>query len=108
MIAIEEAHLGRVFLSPGTTFDAAAARQLHEILGRTPAGSTVLVDFRRVRDSHDAAMAMLAQDLAQAPGRVSIVGLREQQYRHLRCLGIDQAESGPRDLDPRPIHPSRR
>lgn len=107
MMSIEESPLGRVVLRPGRVFDAAAARRLHEILRRTATASTVLVDFRRVQDSHDAAMAMLAEDLASERGRVSVVGLCRHQCRLLRYFGIDEAEPDPDDPDSPAVHPPR-
>jgi anti-anti-sigma regulatory factor len=73
------------------TFDAAEAWRVCEALGRVPPGTPIVVDFRQVRDSHDFAIALLAQNLSQAICSVSLAGLSQHQRRILRYFGVDDS-----------------
>ncbi len=95
MITSEKHADHRVVLRVRGSFDAAAAHQLHDALGKAAPDSRVLIDFSQARDSQDLAVAMLAQDLANAPGRASLLGLCQHQRRLLRYFGIDDEGSEP-------------
>jgi len=88
MIRSKESFTGRVVLRLGGTFDAAAEWELHAILEDVTFDTQVTVDFRQVLDFHDVAVAMLARDVGNATGRVSLLGLCQHQLRILRHCGI--------------------
>ncbi len=71
------------------TFDLPSARLVENSLKRMRAGQRVRVDFTRVRDFHDFAVAVLAQALKR-PGApdAKLEGLRLHQVRLLRYFGI--------------------
>jgi hypothetical protein len=71
------------------TFDVPAARLLENSLKRMRAGESVRVDFTRVRDFHDFAIALLAAALKR-PGApdAKLEGLRLHQVRLLRYFGV--------------------
>jgi len=71
-------------------FDAAAARSLRKRLAALPRGAKVVVDFGRVRDFHDLAVADLASTLAQPDGpEIALRGLCHHTLRMLRYFGVD-------------------
>jgi anti-anti-sigma regulatory factor len=71
------------------TFDLPAARLLENALKRMRTGEPVRVDFTRVRDFRDFAVALLAQALKR-PGApdAKLEGLRLHQVRLLRYFGV--------------------
>ena len=71
------------------TFDLPAARLVENSLKRMRGGERVRVDFTRVRQFNDFAIAVLAQALKQ-PGAVEakLEGLRLHQIRMLRYFGV--------------------
>ncbi len=74
------------------TFDLPAARVLENALRRLGGNGGVRVDFTRVRQFNDYAVAVLAQAL-QVPGSpgVKVEGLSLHQVRLLRYFGVDPA-----------------
>jgi STAS domain-containing protein len=71
------------------TFDLPAARLLENSLRRMRAGERVRVDFGRVRDFHDFAIAVLARALERPGGPdARVEGLRLHQVRLLRYFGV--------------------
>ncbi len=91
--------LGSVLFRLEGTFDAAEAWRVCEALGSFAAGTPVVVDFRWVRDSHDFAIALLAQNLSQAVCSVSLAGLSQHQRRILRYFGVDDTSVGESAMD---------
>lgn len=77
------------------TFDIAAARRLIDLMCAAPAESEIYVDFARVNDFRDAAVAVLSQALRQFGTRASVRGLRRHQYRLLQYLGAPRATLQP-------------
>jgi len=71
------------------TFDVSAARLLQNALDRMAPGDRILVDFTRVREFNDFAIAVLAQAL-KSDGAVNarVRGLRLHQVRLLRYFGV--------------------
>jgi anti-anti-sigma regulatory factor len=92
VISTEESSDGGVVVRVEGAFDGAAASQLAELLGRTDDEAHVVVDFGRVRDVPDHAVAQLARAVAGAAGRVSLVGLGQHQRRILRYFGVGAEE----------------
>jgi anti-anti-sigma regulatory factor len=74
------------------SFDVPSARLVENSLKRMKAGEVVRVDFTRVRQFNDFAIAVLAQALNR-PGapEAKLEGLRLHQVRLLRYFGIAPA-----------------
>jgi anti-anti-sigma regulatory factor len=71
------------------TFDLPAARVLEKSLERLGAGGGVRLDFTRVRQFNDFAVAVLAQALLRVAGSgVEVEGLSLHQVRLLRYFGV--------------------
>ena len=85
------------------TFDVPSARLVENSLKRMRAGERVRVDFTRVRDFHDFAIALLAQAVKR-PGApdAKLEGLRLHQVRILRYFGV-----GPEAFRPDGTGPAR-
>jgi len=76
-------------------FDLSAAMQMADALAWVKPGGEVEVDLTRVREFHDAGLAVLAQTIQRAGGvRIQVRGLRTRQHRLLRSLGLDLDEAG--------------
>jgi len=75
----------------GGIFDPLAASRLCVRLAELPPGTSVVLDFSRVLEVSDLALAVLAVAIA-APRRPRVVlrGLRHHQERMLQYLGIDE------------------
>lgn len=65
-------------------FTPLEARVLHDVASRSPAGSTLDLDFRDVRMCHDVALLLLAQDIRSGLAQYTLRGLSSH---HLRLLG---------------------
>jgi ABC-type transporter Mla MlaB component len=80
-------------------FDREAALQMADALAWVKAGGEVELDLSRVREFHDAGLAVLAQTIQRAGGdvRIQVRGLRTRQHRMLRYLGLDLDASGQED-----------
>jgi len=76
------------------TFDAAEAWRLHDLLAKVPPGSSVWLDFSQVRNFHDFAIALLAQDLVARRGFLEATGLCQHQRRILAYFGVDERDLG--------------
>lgn len=78
-------------------FDLSSAIGLEESLALVKPGARVELDLSRVREFHDAGLAVLARTIqrAGASHRLDVRGLRERQLRLLRYLGVDLGD-GPR------------
>jgi len=72
--------------------DGITARRVEAALLRAEAGSRLSLDLTQVRESHDFAIAVLAQGLGRTRARVTIRGLRQHQVRMLRYFGVDAAQ----------------
>jgi hypothetical protein len=72
----------------GPSFAAEDAARLHDALVRAAPGTRVEIDFHRVRDCHDAALAVLARDIAGGHARVALRGVSQHQLRLLGYLGV--------------------
>jgi hypothetical protein len=71
----------------GPSFAPEDAVRLHEAIERAAPGTRVEIDFHRVRTCHDAALAVLARDIAAGRARVALRGLSHHQLRMLGYLG---------------------
>lgn len=72
-------------------FDLQAALGLEQTLGLVAEGGQVEVDLSRVREFHDAGLAVLARTIQRANGSVQldVRGLRDRHLRLLAYLGVD-------------------
>ncbi len=78
----------RLVLRFDGAFDAAEGWKLHEALAALDAADRVTLDFAQVRQFHDFAIALLAQDISSLDGRVEARGLSHHQRRILRYFGV--------------------
>lgn len=102
----ERVAVDRVILWFDGTFDAPQAWQLRHALAEMDGGAQVTLDFSRVREFHDFAFALLAQDLRRGDdqeGRIKVEarGLCQHQLRLLKYLGVNAhgPEARPEDQD---------
>lgn len=71
------------------TFDLPSARLVAYALKRMSPGDAIRVDFRRVRQFHDFAIAVLAQALKSSEAmEVKLDGLGTHHVRLLRYFGV--------------------
>ncbi|HUL60214.1 MAG TPA: hypothetical protein VLU43_13110 [Anaeromyxobacteraceae bacterium] len=82
---------GEVTLRVGASFLPEDASRIHELVERSPPGTHVEIDFRRVRDCHDAALSQLARDIVAARVVIALHGTSQHQERVLRYLGVRAA-----------------
>ena len=77
-------------------FDLEAALGLEETLGLVRNGGRVEVDLTRVREFHDAGLAVLARTIQRAGAThdLDVRGLRDRHLRLLRYLGVDLGRHG--------------
>jgi len=92
---------GAVALEMGRSFAPEDAARIHEVLERAAPGTTVEIDFRRVRECQDFALALLARDLVAARARVAVHGMSQHQQRILGYFGVASA-GGPGGGEPEP------
>ena len=86
---------GSLVIRMDGAFDVESVRSIEGRLAGLDDRAEVYVDLSRVREFHDHAVARLAEVLATTPGRVSVRGLRQHQYRMLRYLGVPPAALDP-------------
>lgn len=72
-------------------FEGACAWDLSARLEREPLLEVVL-EFSRVTDFVDSAVAVIASSLAASPQRVRLRGLRQHQERLFRYFGVEPVE----------------
>jgi len=89
MVRVNDTSGQRVAFRLDGTFDAPAAWRLHEELAGLDPSAALVLDFTRVRDFHDFAVALLAKDLVGRRGPVGTRGLCQHQRRLLRYFGFD-------------------
>jgi anti-anti-sigma regulatory factor len=86
---------GEILVELDGTFDATAAWQLRGRLATLGIAHRVVLDFSRVREFHDLAIAVVANGLVDALRRnVEMRGLRDHQHRLFRYFGVDADHVG--------------
>lgn len=72
-------------------FDLQAALGLEQTLALVRRDGTVELDLSRVREFHDAGLAILARTIlcGGQTHRITVRGLRDRQLRLLRYLGVE-------------------
>jgi ABC-type transporter Mla MlaB component len=86
-------------------FDLSSALGLEESLALVKPGARVELDLSRVREFHDAGLAVLARTIqrADASHPLDVRGLRDRQVRLLRYLGVELG-GDPRHRQDHPDH----
>ncbi len=87
MTAIEAGHV-RTEIRVDGVFDIEAARRVAAQLEEA-VYADVRIDMTRVREFHDFAVALLAENIAGRKAPTAVLGLQEHHRRLLRHLGID-------------------
>ncbi len=87
MTAIESGHVKTEIRVEGV-FDIEAARRVASQL-EDATYANVRIDMTRVREFHDFAVALLAENIAGRKAPTAVLGLHEHHLRLLRYLGID-------------------
>jgi hypothetical protein len=87
---------GALALQIGHSFAPEDAERIHEVVERAAPGTPIQIDFRRVRDCQDYALALLARDLVGGRARIDIRGMSMHQRRLLGYFGVraERAASG--------------
>lgn len=67
------------------------AVRIHEVVERADPGTAIEIDFRRVRDCQDYALALLARDIVAGRARIAIRGMSQHQQRLLGYFGVPGA-----------------
>ncbi|MFL5260843.1 MAG: hypothetical protein ACJ79R_13750 [Anaeromyxobacteraceae bacterium] len=78
---------GRAIYAVEGLFNRVAAWSLRDRIERDPLRE-IVIDFTRVRDFSDLAVAVLAHGLTTATRRVLLRGLRQNQVRIFRACGV--------------------
>jgi ABC-type transporter Mla MlaB component len=83
--------MGSCRLELDGVFDMPAAQRVAEALSLVRPGGALHLDLRRVREIHDAGLAVLARSIESARDRVAVdvTGLRLHQLQLLRYLGVE-------------------
>jgi len=84
----ENSAVGLLSLQVGQSFAPEDARRIHELIASAAPETSVEIDFRRVRDCDDVALALLARDLVSGRGRIALLGISQHQQRLLGYLGV--------------------
>ena len=94
----ENTAAGRLSVQVGQSFAPEDALRIHDLIASADPGTAVEIDFRRVRDCNDVALALLARDLLSGRARVALLGMSHHQQRLLGYLGVPAArrEAGER------------
>lgn len=79
---------GALTLEVGQSFASEDAVRIHELIEHAEPGTPVEIDFRRVRECQDFALALLAKDLVGGRGRVAVRGMSQHQQRMLGYFGV--------------------
>ncbi len=79
---------GALTLELGQSFASEDAARIHELIQRSAPGTAVEIDFHRVRECQDSALALLARDLAAPAHHVAVRGMSQHQQRLLGYLGV--------------------
>jgi hypothetical protein len=79
---------GALSLQIGPRFASEDAARIHDLIERSDPGTPIQIDFARVRDCQDFALALLARDLVAGGARVAIFGMSQHQQRLLGYFGV--------------------
>jgi len=92
---------GALTVELGQSFAPEDALRIHEVIVRAAPGTPVEIDFRRVRECQDFALALLAKDLVDSRARVAVRGMSQHQQRLLGYFGVpeDAHQPAPEDRE---------
>lgn len=79
---------GALALQIGHSFAPEDAERIHEMVERAAPGTPIQIDFRRVRECQDYALALLARDLVAGRARIDVRGMSQHQQRLLGYFGV--------------------
>lgn len=79
---------GALALQVGHSFAPEDAARIHEVVERAAPGTAIEIDFRRVRECHDHALALLARDIVAGRARIALRGMSQHQQRLLGYFGV--------------------
>jgi len=82
---------GALTLELGQSFGSEDAVRIHDLIQHAGPGTPVEIDFRRVRECQDFALALLARDLVAIRDRVAVHGMSKHQQRLLGYFGVSGA-----------------
>jgi hypothetical protein len=92
----ETAGEGALTFEVGHSFAPEDALRIHAEIERAAPGTPVEIDFRRVRECQDFALALLAQDMVSGRARVAVRGMSKHQQRLLGYFGVpEDVPAGP-------------
>jgi hypothetical protein len=87
----ENTAVRRLSVQVGQSFGQEDALRIRELIANAEPGIALEIDFRRVRDCNDVALALLARDLVSGRARVALLGMSHHQQRLLGYLGVPAA-----------------
>ena len=79
---------GSLTLELGQSFAPEDAARIHELIEGAAPGTSVEIDFRRVRECQDHSLALLAKDLVASGDHVAVRGMSKHQQRLLGYFGV--------------------
>lgn len=79
---------GALSLQVQQAFRREDALRIHELIAGAAPGTAVEIDFGRVRECQDVALALLARDIVAGRARVALRGTSHHQERLLGYLGV--------------------
>jgi hypothetical protein len=79
---------GKLRLEAGESFLPEDALWIRVLIGRAAPGTAIEIDFRHVRQCHDVALSILAQDLLGGRAAVAVLGMSQHHERLLAYLGV--------------------
>ncbi|HEY6098033.1 MAG TPA: STAS domain-containing protein [Anaeromyxobacter sp.] len=90
---------GSLTLKLGQAFAPEDAARIHELIERAEPGTPIDIDFHRVRECEDFALALLAKDIAGGRASVAIHGTSKHQQRMLEYFGVAAGRPPPGDAE---------
>lgn len=98
---LHESQAGASFtVEVGPCFAPEDAARIHALIEGAAPGTPVEIDFRRVRECHDSALALLAKDVVAGRARVALRGMSKHQQRLLGYFGVSGANGGAGPREP--------
>jgi hypothetical protein len=85
---LQEITANGVSLRVGPRFASEDAARIHDLIERSDPGTPIQIDFARVRDCQDFALALLAKDIVAGRARVAVRGMSQHQQRLLGYFGV--------------------
>ena len=93
-ISVERLSAGELRLIMDHAFLPEDAWRIHELVGASDVGASVVLDFREVRDCHDFALSLLARDILAKRVVFDLRGMSQHQERVLSYFGVSACARG--------------